>query len=548
MSSPVETAREWTVATLVVVAATLVSTWPLPTSPWLVPAHQDPLFSSWRLYQWARNLAGSGPGGLFDGNIFVPAGEVLLYSDAIPLLAVPAAPFIWLGAPPLLVYDGLVWLSYLCAGLAMYACARELSGSRFGALVAAVIFVAAPSRIEHVMHLELLWTAFMPLTVLGTVRLLRGEARGAWLTGVSLGAQFLCCIYYGVFMITIWPVMAGIEWLRTRPLLPRPLVLRAATWLLAAGVVAAVYSLPYQRARAIVGERDDDEVDRYSATLESYANFPPSNRVWGWTAQPEDAERRLSPGVVASALAVSAVLAPTAPWTLALTAGTLVAVDGSIGKFGWSYQALRRLVPPYRGLRVPARFAAVVLLGVALLAAIGCANLARHLGRASLAPVAAGALLLLLGAEYASVHPVRAMPRRAPPLYHWLSLLPPTVIVHAPLPRPGALPGAEADYQYFAQYHRHRLLNGNSGFYPPGYLLMLERAKDFPDERSLRAMRANGAEFLIVHGQHFGSPDEYGAAVLALELRTDLTPITTSDDGGGVVRIYRLERPSIAAP
>jgi hypothetical protein len=398
------------------------------------------------------------------------------------------------------------------------------------------------------MHLELLWTAFMPLTVLGTVRLLRGEARGAWLTGVSLGAQFLCCIYYGVFMITVWPIMAGIEWLRTRPPLARPVVLRAATWLIVAGVVAGAYALPYQRARAIVGERDDDEVDRYSATLESYANFPPSNRLWGWTAQPEDAERRLSPGVVASALAVSAVLAPSAPWTLALTAGTLVAVDGSIGKFGWSYLALRRLVPPYRGLRVPARFAAVVLLGVALLAAIGCANLARHLGQTPLARVAAGALLVTLGAEYASVHPVRAMPRRAPPLYHWLSLLPPTVIVHVPLPRPGALPGVEADYQYFAQYHRHRLLNGNSGFYPPVYLQMLERAKNFPDERSLRALRGNGAEFLLVHGQYFPTPDAFGATVLALELRTDVTPITTSDDGGGVVRVYRLERPSGPPP
>ena len=331
MSSSSGKPREWTVATLVVVAATLVSTWPLPTSPWLVPAHQDPLFSSWRLYQWARNLAGSGPGGLFDGNIFAPASRVLLYSDAIPLLAVPSAPFIWLGVPPLLVYAGLVWLSFLCAGLAMYACARELTASRFGALVAAVIFVAAPSRIEHVMHLELLWTAFLPLTVLGTVRLLRGEARGAWLTGVSLGAQFLCCIYYGVFMITVWPVVAGIEWLRTRPPLTRAVVLRAVAWLTAAGVVAGAYALPYQRARAIVGDRADDEVDRYSATLESYATFPPSNLLWGWSERerPEDAERRLSVGVVASALAVSAVLAPSAPWTLALTAGALVAVDAS---------------------------------------------------------------------------------------------------------------------------------------------------------------------------------------------------------------------------
>ena len=222
-------------------------------------------------------------------------------------------------------------------------------------------------------------------------------------------------------------------------------------------------------------------------------------------------------------------------------------MTASIGKYGWTYLPLRRL-PPYRALRVPARFGAVVLLCAALLAAIGCANLARHLGGWPLAPLAAGALLATLGAEYASVHAVREMPRRAPPVYHWLSLLPPTVIVHAPLPRPGGLPGNEADYQYFAQYHRHRLLNGNSGFYPPVYDDMLERAKNFPDERSLRALRASGAEFLLVHAQHYATPDAFAKVVLALELRTDVTPITTSKDERGVVRIYRLERPWVPAP
>ncbi len=86
------------------------------------------------------------------------------------LPALVAVPWLWLGVPVVVVYSALVWLSFLAAGLAMYLCARTLTGSRFGALVAAVIFTAAPFRIDHVMHLELLWTAFMPLAVLGVVR------------------------------------------------------------------------------------------------------------------------------------------------------------------------------------------------------------------------------------------------------------------------------------------------------------------------------------------------------------------------------------------
>ncbi len=545
---PTSAVAEWATAVLVIAAATIASTWPLATSAWLAPAHQDPLFSGWRLYQWARNLAGDGPGGLFDGNIFVPARDVLLFSDAIPLQGALGAPFLWLGLPVLPVYSALVWLSFLTAGVAMYACAKAIAGSRFGALVAATIFVAAPSRVDHVMHLELLWSAGLPLVALGTVRLVRGEVRGAWLTGVALAGQFLSCIYYGVFMLTIWPLVAAAEWLRTRQILPRRTVAWAIAWLTAAGVVAGAYAMPYQRARGVVGDRPDFEVEMYSATIESYLSFPPSNRLWGWTALPDDAERRLSPGVLASALAVSALTAPAAPWALALTLGTLVAVDASTGINGWTYLPLRRLLPPYRGLRVPARFGAIVLLCVSLLAAIGGAHLAETLSGWRLAPLAGGVVLLLLGAESASVHPVRALPRRAPPVYHWLATLPPSVIVHTPLPRPDRLPGTEADYQYFAQYHRHRLLNGNSGFYPPAYVEMLERARYFPDDQAIATLRNAGAEYLLVHAQHFPTPSAFADVVLALESRTDLTPVTASEDEGGVVRVYRFESPRASPP
>lgn len=534
---------EWTLAALVVAVASVAATWPLAASPWLVPAHQDPLFSSWRLYQWARNLAGAGPGGLFDGNIFTPARDVLLFSDAVPLQALAAAPLVWLGVPVVVAYSALVWASFLTAGLAAYACARAITGSRVGALVAAAIFATAPSRIEHVMHLELLWTAGMPLAMLGAARWLGGDPRGARLAGAALAGQFLTCVYYGVFLLTIWPLLAAVEWLRSRPRRQWRGLVRGVGWVAAAAMVAALYAVPYQRARAVVGDRPDFEVEYYSADLDSYVSYPPSNRLWGWGATPDGAERRLAPGVIASALAVSALLTPAAPWTLSLAVGALVSTDASMGVGGWTYPWLRRL-PPYRGLRVPARFGMVTLLCVALLAAIGAANLARHLGALAVAPWLAAALLAAIGAEHASTHPVREMPRRAPPVYQWLATLPPGVIVHAPLPTLDALPGVEADYQYFAQYHRHRLLNGNSGFYPPTYAQLLEWTAAFPDDRALDAMRAAGAEYLLVHAQYFPSPAAFAAVIDALEVRDGLAPVTASEDEGGVVRVYRLEPPA----
>ena len=539
---PSDTRAEWALAVLVVVAVSVVSTWPLVTSPWLVPDHQDPLFSSWRLYQWTRNLMSGGAGGLFSGNIFHPAGDVLLLSDAIPLLAVLGAPFIAAGVPVAVVYTTLVWTGYLTAGLAMYVCARQIAGSRWGALVAAAIFTGAPVRLGHVMHVELLWTAWMPLAVLATVRLFRGHGSAAWLLGGSLAAQFLSCIYYGVFLFTLWPLLAGVEWLRTRVVLPRPTLVRVVAALVLSAVVAGTYAAPYQRARQVVGDREDYEVLRYSATFGDYAASPPTSVLWGWTAGLDDGERRLFPGLLGTSLAATALVAPAAPWTMALAVTTVIAAEASTGLHGVTYPLLRRLAPPYRGLRVPARFGMVVLMGVALLAALGCAQLSRALGHLPGASLMAGALLALVGLEGAAVVSVRALPRRAPPVYAMLATLPPTVIAHAPMPLPNALPGPEADFQYFAQYHRHRLLNGNSGFYPPHYLELLDHVRGLPDDRAIEALRAAGAELLLVHEQYYPTRDAFGLVVAALESRKDLAVEGTWADDRGVVRVYRIIR------
>jgi hypothetical protein len=161
--------------------------------------------------------------------------------------------------------------------------------------------------------------------------------------------------------------------------------------------------------------------------------------------------------------------------------------------------------------------------------------------------VAAAAVLLLMGAEFSAVVPARAMSRRTPAVYGWLAPLPPTVIVHVPLPAADDLPGAEADFQYFAQYHRHRLLNGNSGFYPPEYLGLLDQVTSFPDDRSIAALRDAGARYLLVHEQYYPAGDAFARVVLALDSRRDVTPVTTSVDDRGTVRVYLLV-PAQAAP
>lgn len=530
---------DWLTALLVVTVTAVVSTWPLATSPWLVPAHPDPLFSSWRLYQWARTLAGHSTG-LFDGNIFHPAPDVQLFSDPIVLPALVAAPALWLGVPVVVVYSALFWLSALAAGLAAFACAHAVSGSRWGSLVAAAMFTGSPVRLEHVVHLESLWTAFLPLTVLATIRAFDGGRRAPWGLAASLVAQFLGGIYYGVFLLTLWPLLVGVEWARRRGAVPRVVILRLSVGVAIAAVMIGAYAEPFQRVRGLVGDRDDVEVASYSGTAASFVTAPAASRAWGWTSTPAS-ETNLLPGLVGPMLAVVAVGAASTPWVGALTVATVVAADAARGVNGWTYPWLRAL-PPYRGLRVPARFGMLVLLGLSLLAAVGCAGVTAWWGHRPGAAVAAALILVLVVGESAARIPVRRLPGAAPPVYQLLSTIPATVIAHAPMPTLSTLPGWEPEYQYFAQHHRHRLVNGYSGFYPPTYADLLERQRHFPDDRSLRALRQMRVEYLLVHAQFYSTGEAFRAVTDALDQRTDVEPIASSSDDGGPVRVYRLLR------
>jgi len=510
--------------------------------PWSVPEHQDPLFSIWRLYQWARNVA-EHPWRPFDGNIFYPAADVLLFSDAIALPALAGAPFILVGVPPLFVYNALVLAAFLTAGLGMYLWARDLSGSRSGGLIGAVVFTGAPFRVEHFYHLELLWACWIPLALWASQRVMSGQRPGVRYLSLALAAQFLSSIYYGLFLLTVLPIVVGLTWLARPVVMARSTFTRATAGVLLAAVVIGLYAAPYANARRTLKDRSAGEISSYGAELVNYAATPAGNVAWGWTSELLGArEKRLSAGVLAYALTLPALLPPVQPWAVGLLGGALVAFDASRGLDGVVYRVLHRFVTPYRGLRVPARFAMIVLAMVAGLAALGVARVEREVFNRRRWRVMTAAALAGLLAEYATSSGMRDLPSDPPEVYAWLGTQPPTVIAHFPMPSAGDLPGREADFQFFAQFHRHELVNGNSGYYPPSYITVLDRVHNFPDARSLVELRRLGVTLVIVHSEHYAR-QQYHRIILDLGSLPDVEWVGTHADDRGLVQVFRLRPP-----
>ena len=200
------------------------------------------------------------------------------------------------------------------------------------------------------------------------------------------------------------------------------------------------------------------------------------------------------------------------------------------------YGFLYDYVPGFEGVRVPARFAMIALVMLAVLAGYGAAAIARFRhGRAALACLA---VLFLLESTmvpfqvnavtpprgYAPPEPRLYRPARAPLIYReFATRAPDGVLVELPL--------GQADYDlravYYSTAHWRPILNGYSGFFPPHYSLLRFAMNELPrhPELSLQALREGGATHAIVHeGAFLGT--EGVATSAALQAR-------------GAVELYR---------
>lgn len=201
--------------------------------------------------------------------------------------------------------------------------------------------------------------------------------------------------------------------------------------------------------------------------------------------------------VIAFALAVWLSLGP-APQTL----GRPLNLTGLYG-------VLYHYVPGFDGLRVPARFAMIGTLMLAVLGGFGAAALSRW-------RAATPALVLITAAfvaesfvfpfpingigtlrDYATPVARVYRPARAPAVYHRLASESNVVLAELPLGQPDY----DTRAMFYSTVHHARLLNGYSGFFPPHYGLLSVALSDVPAHATVAwdALRASGASHVLVH-------------------------------------------------
>ena len=506
----------------------------------------DPLFSIWRL-AWVAHQLPRDPLNLFNANIFHPEPRTLALSDAMIVPALMTAPLLWLGVRQIVAYNVVFLASFALSGAAMFLLVRSLTGRRGAALVAGFIFAFLPYRFMHYPHLELQVAQWMPLCLWALHRTVRsGRLRDGLLTGLFLALQALSSLYYGIFLATFMVPVGAALLIAERGSQRASSVMASIRSLAAGGVLAAILIvpviLPYFAVRKNVGDRPESEIRFYSATAANYLAAHPQNVVFGSrTSHLGGQERELFTGFLVPVVALIGLWPPLSATRIAYALGLIVAFEVSLGYNGVLYPWLHDYVLPYRGLRVPARMAMVVGLGLAVLAGFGVARLSRMAGEGRRAAIVALALTALVAVETYSIPLLARVPSGPSPIYDALPQNTTNVLFELPLVRPDI--AIEPLYMYFSTFHWSTLVNGYSGFSPPSYERLHNSLEHFPDSVALEELRRRDVTHIVIHGALYGKRSDYDAIVASLDGSPEIEKVAAVEWQRRPTLLYRLLPP-----
>ena len=381
--------RAWRVARvpLAYLALTLALTWPMALHLGeSLNEVGDPPLQAWTL-AWNAHALRTDPARIWQAPIFYPYADTLAYADHHLLLSVAATPLIWLTDNPALALNLLVLLSFVLSAWAVYTLARDLTGEPWAAFVAGAGFAFCAYRMAHIVHLNLLQTAWLPWALVFLQRLLRprelggGRARDALLFGLFAALQAATAIYYAFFTVVVlsgaialWALAAA--WRRVRR--GEPLPWATAGKVLLGGALAALLvaplMLPYLRVSRTLGiVRSARELDNWSAPLRAYLSVDVHNRFYGATGGlgaitlTTAGEMILFPG---AAIALLALLGLTMRERGARTGDPLAGGERGTGSVSTRASAPASLLVPRSALRAP-RLAIALLGGAAFVLSLG---------------------------------------------------------------------------------------------------------------------------------------------------------------------------------
>ncbi len=468
-----------------------------------------PFFNLWTL-QWNIEQALRGFPNYWNPPFFAPSVGVFAYSELEPVTAFLALP-LWKAVSPAAGYNSVVILFLTLNGWFAFCLLKLWRIPSLAAGGAALLMQSLPFVAQEMGVLQLT-AIFGFLWLLVFLQRFLKQPTPVNGIGLALGVPliFFTCSYYGLFSVVFLPL--AFLGMRSPAQKSKALLIRLGLALLM-GTLLTLPPLLVQRK--ILAEhnftRSEKTIRENSAHPEDYLKTLDYNIVTKKiNPRPSPRGQRLFPGWGLLALAALGFAVPSkhVRWRLKLflLAAILLSYILSLGLNltvgDWQpYQSFRQIVPGFKTLRSPFRFAVMGQIHLALLSGLGLAAIMR-LPRKSTA--IAGIITVLAVFEALALplplHPVPPF-EGTQPWQQWIQQ-------HTENPRivllPFAANGKTAAFEQTTIWMLENsslpatMLNGYSGFFPRAQSFLRTELTTFPSAESIFLLGKYQTDYVIV--------------------------------------------------
>ncbi len=287
-------------------AIAVAMTWPLARNlPTALADLGDPLFCTW-IIDWGCYALTHSPLQLYDAPMYYPGRLSLAYSENLVGISLLVWPFHLAGASPITVYNIAMLLGFALSGYGAFVLARLITKSTAGALVAGIIFAFVPFKFDHLSHLQLIWSGWLPLLLAAVIAYWREPRRkfAACITAAFV-MNGLTNVHYFLFG-SLTAALTIVTFMILDPRRDRRFWLTLAAAFVIGGILLTPFLLPYRIVANEYGMvRSEGEAISGSAPAYAWLVTNPRIVLYGKLGPAEwhRHEMQLFPGLVALLLA-----------------------------------------------------------------------------------------------------------------------------------------------------------------------------------------------------------------------------------------------------
>lgn len=497
----------------------------------------DPAFNTWVL-AWDVHSLTSDPLNLFNTNIFYPLTEnTLAFSEHLIADMLVAFPVILITHNPVLAYNLILFLSFVLSGFGMFILINYYTKDSYSAFVGGVIFAFCAIRFAHFDHMQLLTTQWMPFALLYLDKFLhKGDYRNLALLYIFYVLQVLSCWYLAFYITIVLGVYAfGIfmtcEEARKK-LFRRSYQIKSILFLICSLMAVAPFAYPYLQVAHEYGfTRTLEEVALFSADLGDYFLTPINNLVYGRISSPFQTDRfagehSLFPGFAVIILSLCGLFSVCRVKlndqrrlalidvsnkmqkiylviglvALILSLGYPLHFFGHVIHIDLPYKYLFEYFPGFKSMRVPSRFAIMLMLSLSVLAGYGLSRLIDSEPKIKRATISLVVLSIIVVESLYIPVPINTIPtgQEIPEVYKWLANeTGDFAMVELPM---GLF--NDTRYMFYSTYHWKKLVNGYSGFVPDYYSGTMKELLSFPSHESINLLKNLEVKYVVVHAKY----------------------------------------------